>query len=236
MFEMRCRIRYSEIDHTGKLSMSGLLRLFQDCGYEHARLRNLDFSYTERTRCTWYLLSWYIHAYKMPAVGEDVTVSTWISSASSAVARKSLELRDRNGELLAAGDTMWVYMNVDTQQPAEQPENLWAEADFGNPVEMPDKCRRILIKGEEQPLPELIAPMTLIDTNNHANNVKLTELAMQLCGMELSCEALRAEFKQQVSGGMTLRPVFSEDSRQRFLSLRNTAGQTMATFSFQKKV
>ena len=235
MFEMRCRIRYSEIDYTGRLSMSGLLRLFQDCGYEHARLRKLDFSYTERTRCTWYLLSWYIHAYKMPAVGEDVVVSTWIYGASSAVARKSVELRSADGELLAAGDTMWVYMNVDTQQPANQPENLWEASDFGEPLELPDSRRRILINGEAESLPALTAPMTLIDTNDHANNVKLTELAMQLCGMELSCEALRAEFKQQVSEGMELRPVFYEDEEQRYLSLKNTAGQTMATFSFRKK-
>lgn len=235
MFEMRCRIRYSEIDYTGRLSMSGLLRLFQDCGYEHARLRRLDFSYTEKTRCTWYLLSWHIHAYKMPRVGEDVVLKTCVYGSGGSIARKSIQLFDASGRLLAAGDTLWVYMNVDTQQPAEQPEGLWPERDYGVPVKLPDNSRRIVVKGEKTPLPPLTAPMTLIDTNDHANNVKLTELAMQLCGMELSSQALRAEFKQQVVAGMTLLPVFSEDAEQRYLVMKNEAGETMANFSFRKK-
>lgn len=36
MYEASYRVRFSETGKDGKMSMNGVLRLFQDCGYEHA--------------------------------------------------------------------------------------------------------------------------------------------------------------------------------------------------------
>lgn len=36
MYEMSCKVRFSETDRNGVMSMNGLLRLFQDVGYAHA--------------------------------------------------------------------------------------------------------------------------------------------------------------------------------------------------------
>ena len=68
MYEMSCKVRFSETDRNGVMSMNGLLRLFQDVGYAHALERGFGLEYTGRTRCTWYLLSWQIEAFRMPRV------------------------------------------------------------------------------------------------------------------------------------------------------------------------
>ena len=78
MYEMSCKVRFSETDRNGVMSMNGLLRLFQDVGYAHALERGFGLEYTGRTRCTWYLLSWQIEAFRMPRAGEEITLRTCI--------------------------------------------------------------------------------------------------------------------------------------------------------------
>ena len=75
MYEISCNVRFSETDRSGVMSMNGLLRLFQDVGYAHALERGFGLEFTKRTRCTWYLLSWQIEAFRMPAAGEHITLS-----------------------------------------------------------------------------------------------------------------------------------------------------------------
>ena len=121
MFEQNCRIRFSEIDRTGHLSMEGLLRLFQDIGYAHAQERKLGVDYTKEHHYTWYLLSWNIHAISMPKLGEHVTMKTWFYKLQGTLARKNVVMYDDFGRCLAAADTMWVYIDVETQKPAMAP-------------------------------------------------------------------------------------------------------------------
>lgn len=44
MYEMSCKVRFSETDRNGVMSMNGLLRLFQDVGYAHALERGFGLS------------------------------------------------------------------------------------------------------------------------------------------------------------------------------------------------
>ena len=46
MYEMSCKVRFSETDRNGVMSMNGLLRLFQDVGYAHALERGFGLEYT----------------------------------------------------------------------------------------------------------------------------------------------------------------------------------------------
>ena len=113
MYEMSCKVRFSETDRNGVMSMNGLLRLFQDVGYAHALERGFGLEYTGRTRCTWYLLSWQIEAFRMPRAGEKITLRTCIYDMRASLAHKSIAMYDSDGNCLALGDTMWVYVNVD---------------------------------------------------------------------------------------------------------------------------
>jgi medium-chain acyl-[acyl-carrier-protein] hydrolase len=212
--------------------MNGLLRLFQDVGYNHALDRDQGSAYTERTRCTWYLLSWQICRIEMPEAGDYVTVSTHIYECKASLAYKSIEMRDVNGKLLAVGDTKWVYMNIDNQEPAVSNKNEWPESDFGGKTEIPPVPRRIYIPDiMEMREKEYVKPY-LIDTNGHANNVKLTELAMSVSGADAGCETLRAEFKKQVAKDTYIYPYVAENNGETVTVFKNEDGEIMAVFSF----
>ena len=118
MYEYSFRVRYSECDRTGHLSLMGLLGLFQDGGYLHAHDRGLGIEHSAKTEQTWYLLTWNIYADKLPPLSAYCTLSTWFYESRGVFARKNILLRDEKGEVLAKGDTLWVhlYMSISNSQ------------------------------------------------------------------------------------------------------------------------
>lgn len=254
MYEMSCKVRFSETDRNGVMSMNGLLRLFQDVGYAHALERGFGLEYTGRTRCTWYLLSWQIEAFRMPRAGEEITLRTCIYDMRASLAHKSIAMYDRGGGCLAVGDTMWVYVNVDRQEPAEPDEDTaagWLPEDFGGRIV--ENCRtedravpmsrRIRVPVDGKRLGDCVTEGYILDTNGHANNVRLTELAMRLAGADNgSCVRLRAEFKEQVKAQSVICPVLKTDvidcgdetggMAVNTIAFKDTAGNVKAVFEF----
>lgn len=233
MYEMSTRIRYSEADSEGKLSMRGLLRLFQDLGYFHAADRGLGQDYTSKTGCTWYLLSWYIHAEKMPRICEKVTLSTGIYYTAASISKKSLFMYSEDGELLASGDTLWVYMDVEKQQPAETPGGLWNVCDAADPAPLPTVSRRIAVPREAHTFEPHKVDSELIDTNGHANNVKLTELAMSLSDNCRGCVTLRAEFRRQAPAGIDLYPKLHREKDKCTVAFTDKDGIILSAYEFE---
>ena len=243
MYTMEARIRLSETDRTGRLSMNGLLRLFQDCGYSHAQDRNLGLEYTQKTHCTWYLLSWQIFALRMPMVGETVRIETCIYDRRASLAHKSIAMYNAAGERLAAGDTMWVYMDVLDQQPAEPSKEAWLPEDFGERLDLPPMPRRIIVPQDCRVMEPCRVQPYLLDTNGHANNVRLTELAMRLCGADAGCTRLRAEFRKQVRADGIICPAVKERTAMQkgeeaastvvvFRSEEGEMGEILSVFEF----
>ena len=235
MFEMDFHIRYSETDRSGRLSMEGLLRLFQDVGYIHAEGRGLGVKFSERTRRTFYLLTWDIEALSMPCLGQEVKIQTYFYYMSGPTAKKSIVMKDAEGNILATGDTLWVYMDIDKQIPADIPSDLWPKDDFGEKIGMMSKLRRIpkLDPGSQNvtSVSEIILKPYLLDMNEHANNTRLTLLAMSLCGADNGCRSLRAEFKEQIKSGSIIHPyIFKDEST--IVALKDENGKDYAVFAF----
>ena len=77
----------------------------------------------------------------------------------------------------------------------------------------------------------------LLDTNGHANNVRLTEFAMRISGADNeSCRGLRAEFKEQVKADSMVYPLIKKDRHGNgtvtTIAFKNDADHTMAVFEF----
>lgn len=237
MYEMSARIRFSETDETGHLSMSGLLRLFEDCGYFHALARGEGHQPGKPVLRTWYLLSWHIEAYRMPAVGDEVRIGTWIYGCGASVARKQLVLFDAAGERLAAGDTLWVYMDVAAERPTLPPPGIWLPEDYGERIPLGRTLRRITpsdpMADDTQKLPEDRVDARLLDINHHANNVLFTEYAMSLAGYRAGCRFLAAEFRRQAKAGATICPAVSSDAEGKTVTVFGTDGEILAVFRFE---
>ncbi len=236
MYQMNVRIRYSETDETGRLSMSGLLRIFQDCGYFHAVDSNMWVNTIAGESFAWYLLKWHIEAYEMPPCGTVVKVGTWIYAQGGTIAHKQIALWDDTGKMLAIGDTMWACVNAASGESMLPGGVTWSAEDYGERLPLRSALARITPypKQAKQAVafPHDTVDLRFLDDNHHANNVRFTEYAMVLAERLGNCSFLEAEFLQQAKAGDILYPFRVEEDVETYIYICNETGGTLAQFRF----
>lgn len=236
MYEMCERVRFSETDESGRLSMSGLLRLFEDCGYFHAKARGQANCPSNKSPVSWYLIKWHIESYEMPLCGEEIKIGTWIYSNGGSIAHKQLALLDSLGRTLALGDTTWVCVDIKSGEPALPDEGVWLEEDFGEKLPLKRPLKRIekcdLNSPETLALHHSTVSAQMLDINHHANNVLFTEYAMKLCGSS-ACKYLAAEFLKQAKPDDVLCPYVSQDLNGKTVTVCNSKSVPYALFRFE---
>ena len=77
MYHFDSRVRYSETDEQGQLSLTGILNYFQDCSTFQSEDLGMGVGYLKEHGRAWWLTSWQIVIDRYPSLGEEITVSTW---------------------------------------------------------------------------------------------------------------------------------------------------------------
>ena len=78
MYALHSRVRYSEADEKGRLSVSGIMNYLQDCCTMQAEDLGVGLSYLAEHHIGWFVTSYQIKLLKeMPMVGESIVVKTW---------------------------------------------------------------------------------------------------------------------------------------------------------------
>ena len=77
MYTFDSRIRYSEIDRSGRLSIPAVVDYFQDCSAFQSEELGVGVEYLANKKRTWILNSWQIVLERRPEECEKITVGTW---------------------------------------------------------------------------------------------------------------------------------------------------------------
>ena len=68
MYQFDSRVRYSETDEQGRLSVTGILNYLQDCSTLQSEDIGLGIEYLKKTRHAWWLSSWQIIIDRYPVL------------------------------------------------------------------------------------------------------------------------------------------------------------------------
>ncbi len=226
MYTWCYRIRYSECNPEGYLTMPSLLALFQDVGYRHADEAGRGISYTRREGKTYFLLAWHIDLLRAPAVGEEITLSTWFSSMSGSLASKSILCTDAKGETIAVGDTRWAYMDVAERHPCDPPKELWEGEELLPAVPLSRRARRLRPPSDMTLCKTVILPHAVTDTNRHANNVRFVQFAAHEAQVAFdSVRTLSAEYRREAKEGECLLLCRTATEAGDFVTLSSESGE-----------
>ena len=77
MYQFKSRIRYSETDETGRLSVPGIINYMQDCSTFQSEDGRMGISYLKEHHRAWLLSGWRIVIDRYPKLGEEITAGTW---------------------------------------------------------------------------------------------------------------------------------------------------------------
>lgn len=209
MYTFDSRIRYSEINHNkGILNPSSIINYFQDCSTFQSEDMNLGLSKIENNKRVWLLLSWNLQILEQASLGDYITVGTWPYAFKGFYGYRNFIMKDRSESIIAAADSIWVYMDVENQCPAKVPEdNMGYILEPAYPME--HKSRKIAIPENPDSYPSFPVTKTNIDSYKHVNNVQYIKMAEELLPDSFMVSDMRVEYKRQAVLGDIIHPRMS---------------------------
>ena len=150
MYSFDSMIRYSETDKNEKLSVTGLVNYFQDCSSFHSETLHIGAQELAEAHCAWVLSSWQIVINRMPQILDCVKVSTWPYGFERFCGTRNFTLADKEGEIIACANSVWVFINTDTGRP------VIPESKFRDAYILEDKYEAMNYEGRKIFVPELM--------------------------------------------------------------------------------
>lgn len=237
MYEYEEKIRYSELNSDGILSLPALLDYFQDCSTFHSEDLNLGIEYLKERNMVWVLSSWQIVVNRYPSLGEIVTVGTAPYGFKGFIGYRNFWMKDENGELLACANSIWSLIDTEKGRPAKPTVEMIDGYKLSEKLDMEYADRHIKFEGEGNTYQKTIVKAHNLDTNLHVNNGQYVRIGLDYLTNEelLKIDQLRAEYKIQATLGCEMIPVRYEYDNNIGISLQNENGEAYCNMEFQIK-
>lgn len=238
MYSFEGRIRYSETDNEGKLSLEGLLDYFQDCSTFHSEDLGVGVEYLRENKMVWVLSSWQIEISRFPNLAERVTVGTFPNEFKGCFGYRSFFLTDANGEYLAKANTMWTLLDTENFRPLHPTKLMLEKYICEEKLSMENVGRKIAVPADAVTEEPIVVRKQHLDTNNHVNNAQYVRMAMDFLTEGFGITKMRAEYKKQAMLHDVLIPYVAGEKSEaggekKVVSLRDENGSVYVNVEFE---
>ena len=233
MYIFESRIRYSETDSEGKLTLGALLNYFQDCSTFHSEDIGLGLYYLKSHHLVWVLSSWQIVVERYPAIGETVEIGTFPYEFKGFLGLRNFCMRTCTGEYLAKANTLWSLLDTQTGRPATPPGDMLEGYRLEPRLEMEYAPRKIVMPEGGTSEEPIVIKKHHLDTNRHVNNGQYVDMAMEFLPDNFKIRQMRAEYKRQAFLDDVLYPHVVRGGETCTVSLRDDKGQPYVNVEFR---
>lgn len=196
MYVMRGRVRYSEVDTKGTLTIAALINYLQDsCSFD-SEDEGVGLSYLQANGWGWYITNWQIELTALPQMGDEISVATWVHTFKGMFAYRNFLLSDAGGVPLVRANSIWLLMDLQNVRPVRIPEEILRASAVEPPIDRNWGDRKIaLADGFEEKNTVTVAPLHL-DTNFHMNNEHYIEIARDVLPKGQKIYEIATEYKK----------------------------------------
>ena len=235
MYSFNERIRYSELGENGELSLIGLLSLFQDCSTFQSEDLGLGIEYLQGKKEAWWVNSWQIDIFRLPALAEKVEVGTFAYNFKSFYGYRNFFLKGEKGEFLVKADSIWFHYDLDNKRPKKPTEEALKRYLAGNEtrLDMTDMVRKFDIPKEYGLGKEIIKKKNDLDTNHHMNNAVYVDKARNSIEEDFKVKKISVQYKKAAVLNDVILPRITKDEHSYFVNLADRNGDTYAIVRFE---
>lgn len=228
MYTFDSKIRYSETDSGGKLTMASLLNYFQDCSTFQSEELGVGLSWLQKKHRVWVLSSWQIVVERYPDLCEEVRTGTFPYDFKGFLGYRNFFMTTKDGEMLAKANSLWSLLDTETGRPAMADAEILEKYALEERLPMEYASRKIAAPKSEV----LCNPVTVkkhhLDTNHHVNNGQFVDIAMEFLPADFVVKQLRAEYRKQAFLNDVLYPYVSLEESGIIISLKDVQGKPYA--------
>lgn len=227
MYAFDSRIRYSETDSEGYLTLDALLNYFQDCSTFHSEDVGLGIGYMKEIGQVWVLSSWQIVVNRYPKLGEKVKIVTLPYELKVFLGYRNFAMLDEQGEYLAKANSLWSLLDVGTGKPVMVNEAMHKGYEIDEKLDMEYAPRKIAVPEGGELLEPIVVKKHHLDTNHHVNNGQYVNIAMEYLPDDFVIRQMRAEYKKQAFLDDVLHPYVVSIENGYVICLQDEARETL---------
>lgn len=232
MYQYESKVRYSETDSQGTLSLPNLLEYFQDASIFHSEELQLGVEYLKKTGLLWALSSWQIVIKDYPNLCEKITIGTAPYDFKGFIGFRNFWMLNEVGEQIAVANSVWSLIQVADGKPVKPTSEMLEGYVLSPKLEMEYADRKVKLEGESKSYDPIKVLPHHLDTNLHVNNGQYVRIAMDYLPQDFRIRQLRAEYKMQAVLGTELYPVVFESKDKIGISLQSAQGAVYCNLEF----
>lgn len=221
IYEFSGRVRYSEIDHRGTMTLPALINYFQDCSTFHSESIGLGMERLKLKKKAWVLSYWQIIIDRYPKLYEKITTGTFATEFKGLFGNRNFYMKDEEGGRIACANSIWVFMDLEKGRPCRPAEEDIAPYGVNEPLDMPYEDRKISVPEvfeDREPFP---VRKYHIDTNEHVNNCQYVQMALEMLSGDISVRQVRVNYKKSAVLGDIIYPGVAQDQGRIVTELRD---------------
>lgn len=237
MYTFGSRVRYSETDEYGKLTLTGIMNYFQDCSTFQSEDCGLGISYLTKRNKAWWLSSWQIIIDRYPVMGENIVIGTWPYDFKGFYGYRNFTICSEAGEYLVRANSVWFLFDTEKGRPVKvEPEDIDGYmASYQERLAMDYAPRRITVPEKFEAGDPVTVGKHHIDTNHHVNNAKYVEIAREVLPDLTEVSELRIEYKKAAVFGDAVYPRVTRTEEGYTVSLCDEQGKAYAVIWLKGK-
>ena len=165
-------IQVHEVTCYGHLKLLGLFNILQEAASEHAEALKIGYQACHDKGVTWVAASYMVQINRLPEMGEEVLIETWIADCLTVTSQRCYRLKDKAGALLIEGLTNWALIDMGTLRPVaiNKSLNIDLEQIDGEKIAFSDEKIRLPVPEKADFESHFLSRFDEMDTNFHINN------------------------------------------------------------------
>lgn len=232
MYSFDSRIRYSEVDIDEKLPLDGIINYFQDCSTFHSEDVGIGLDYLIGHHRAWVLSSWQIIVDRYPKFGEHITVGTWAYAFQGFIGSRNFIMNDESGQQIACANSVWVYLNTETEKPARLDEFEQTAYVVEPMLDMEYAPRKIRLPKEYTRSRDITVLEHHLDTNHHVNNGQYIKMALGLLPEHHDIRQMRVEYRKPAKLGDVMQSKLYVEENRKIIALCDSADEPYSVIEF----
>lgn len=214
MYTFNSRVRYSETDESGRLSVTGIINYMQDCSIFQSEDAQVGVRYLGTNHKAWLLSSWQIMIDRYPRLGERLIVGTWPYCFKGIYGYRDFVLRDQSGNDFVRAESVWFLYDTQKNTPLRiQPEDTAPYGAQEPKLVLNPAPRKIVAPQPYHTGEPVIVSRHHIDTNHHVNNAQYVDIARESIPTGLHIREIRVNYKKAALLGDVIIPRISHEDQ-----------------------
>lgn len=224
MYTFNSKIRYTECDMKGFLTLESLVDYFQDCSTFQTQEGPTNMQVLAERGLAWVVNSWQIVINRLPKLTENVTIGTLPYELKGFMGLRNFFMDTDGGERVAVANSVWSLIDLEKSVPSRITGDIEESYPLDEKLPMEYAPRKIKIPSDAGAIPGEVKTIGLhhLDTNNHVNNGQYIRIALQVllavsekegiediksvAGLKEKIQ-IRAEYRQQAHLGYKFYPM-----------------------------